>query len=138
MPDPNTQFVSQLLDAWNSHNVERITAFYARDYEGVDLAQATPHRGPAGIRQMLSQYFHAFPDLDFQNDEVILNGTRVVLVWSARGTHQGGLMNIPATGRLVNIRGITVLTLRDGLVTRALYLWDLAGLLRSLGLLPEL
>ena len=36
------------------------------------------------------------------------------------------------------MRGVSALTLRDGKVIRGLYIWDVAGLLRNIGLLPEL
>ena len=47
-------------------------------------------------------------------------------------------MNIPPTGRAVRIRGVSLLTVADGRLKRARRIWDLAGLLRSFGLLPEL
>jgi hypothetical protein len=47
-------------------------------------------------------------------------------------------MNIPPTGRSVEIRGVSMLTIKDNQVQRGLYIWDVAGLLRALGLLPEL
>ena len=56
----------------------------------------------------------------------------------AHGTHLGTLMNIPASGRSVSVRGVSVFTLAAGQVSRATYIWDVAGLLRTIGLLPEL
>jgi hypothetical protein len=47
-------------------------------------------------------------------------------------------MNIPPTGRNVEVLGTSVLTVGDGKIARGLYIWDVAGLLRSIGLLPEL
>jgi hypothetical protein len=51
-------------------------------------------------------------------------------------------MNIPPTRRPIEIRGVTLLTVEttpEGpRVSRAAYVWDLAGLLRRLGLLPDL
>jgi len=47
-------------------------------------------------------------------------------------------MNIPPTGRAVAVRGTSVLTVEDGKIKRAFRIWDVAGLLRSIGLLPEL
>ena len=49
--DEISQFVGDLLDTWNAHEVERIKAFYAPEYEGVDVGQAKPQRGSQGIRQ---------------------------------------------------------------------------------------
>jgi steroid delta-isomerase-like uncharacterized protein len=83
-------------------------------------------------------YFDAFPDLHFTPEEIIVQDDRAVLAWIGRGTHRGKLMNIPATGRSVEIRGVSLLTIKDNQVQRGLYIWDVAGLLRTLGLLPEL
>jgi steroid delta-isomerase-like uncharacterized protein len=132
------QLVTALVDAWNTHDIERVAEFYAQDYEGVDVGQAMPQHGPGGIRQMLAWYWGAFPDLHFTADETIVQGQRVALVWTARGSHQGRLMNIPPTGRRVEVRGVSLLTMNSNKVTRARYIWDVAGLLRSIGLLPEL
>jgi steroid delta-isomerase-like uncharacterized protein len=132
------QFINDLMDAWNAHDIERTVAFYAPDYVGIDVAQARPQHGPEGIRQMLTRYARAFPDLHFSTDETIIQGNRVALVWTGRGTHLGPLMNIPPTGRKIEIRGVSLLTVERNQVLRADYIWDVAGLLRSIGLLPEL
>ena len=47
-------------------------------------------------------------------------------------------MRIPPTGREVAVRGVSILTIADGKVTHGETIWDTAGLLRALGLLPEL
>jgi hypothetical protein len=63
---------------------------------------------------------------------------QVVSDWQAEGTHQGPIMNIPPTGRRVQVRGVSILEVKDGLIVRGQYIWDLAGMLRHMGLLPEL
>ncbi len=133
-----TQFVVQLVEAWNSHDLERVVPFYAPDYVGEDVAQSAQQEGREGIRQTLTRYWSAFPDLHFTLDELIVQDDRVALVWTSRGTHQGRLMNIPPTGRLLTMRGVSVLRLAGDRVHHALYIWDVAGLLRGIGLLPEL
>ncbi len=133
-----TQFVTDLLDAWNAHDMERVAGFYTPDYEGMDVAQATPQCGWNGIRQMVACYTQAFPDLHFTADETVIEGNRVAVVWTAHGTHQGPLLNIPPSGRRIVVQGVSVLTLAGARVQRAVHVWDVAGLLRSIGLLPEL
>ena len=138
MPKLSTGLIAELLEAWNAHDVEGVAALHAPDYEGVDVGEATPQHGPEGIRQSLARYLLAFPDLHLTIEEPVAAGDRVVLTWTARGTHRGTLMHIPATGRGVVVRGVSLLTISGGRVTRGLYIWDVAGLLRSLGLLPDL
>ena len=132
------QFVEDLLGAWNAHDTGRIKSFYAAEYEGVDVGQAEPQRGPQGVSRSMDRYFQAFPDLRFVEEDVVVEGDRAVLVWTAHGTHGGKLMSIPPTGRRVSVRGVSVLTIENGKITRGLYVWDSAGLLRAIGLLPEL
>jgi steroid delta-isomerase-like uncharacterized protein len=130
--------VRDLLEAWNAHDVGRIEAFYAPDYEGEDVGLAGPQRGPHSASRNMERYLRAFPDLRFVEQDLIVQGDRAVLVWKAHGTHRGRLMNIPPTGRRVAVRGTSVLTFEEGKIVRGLYVWDVAGLLRSIGLLPEL
>jgi steroid delta-isomerase-like uncharacterized protein len=128
----------ELIDAWNTHDLDRATAFFAADYEGADIAQPESHFGPAGMREALAVYYRALPDVRFTIDDLVLDGERVVILWTARGTHLGSLMNIPPSQRAVAVRGVSALIVREGKVVRGLYIWDLAGLLRNIGLLPEL
>jgi steroid delta-isomerase-like uncharacterized protein len=128
----------ELIDAWNTHDLDRACAFFAADYEGDDIAQRETQLGPSGMREALSVYYRALPDVRFAIDDLVLEGERAVILWTARGTHRGSLMNIPPSNRAVAVRGVSALTVRGGKVVRALYIWDLAGLLRSIGLLPEL
>jgi steroid delta-isomerase-like uncharacterized protein len=132
------QVVAELLQAWNAHDVERIVALHAPDYEGMDVAWPGPRRGRDGVRRGWGRYLAAFPDLQFAAETVIVQGNRAAVSWTALGTHRGALMNIPPTGRAVRVRGISVLHVEQGQVTRALHVWDVAGLLRTIGLLPEL
>jgi steroid delta-isomerase-like uncharacterized protein len=131
-------FVDELMAALNAHDVDRAAAFYAPDYEELDVAQVAVPVGPAGIRRTLTHYLRAFPDLQLTLDDLIVDGHRAVLVWTLRGTHHGTFMRIPPSGREVAVRGTSVLTIEDGKIRRGLRIWDLAGLLRTLGLLPEL
>ncbi len=127
-----------LIAAWNDPNLDNNLSFYTPDYEGVDVGEAGPHYGPDGIRQSLIRYRTAFPDLHFVADTPIIEKNRLVLAWTARGTHRGKLMNIPPTGYEVEVRGVSLLTLSGNQISRGFYIWDVAGLLRCLGLLPDL
>jgi len=130
--------INQLLTAWNTHDLERLVALYAPVYEGTDVAQPIPRRGLEGARESLVQYLQAFPDIHFTMEDILVQGNCVSLVWRAEGTHYGVLMNIPPTGRKIAVKGVSILTIVDGKIVRGLYVWDVAGMLRGLGLLPDL
>lgn len=132
------RFIHDLFAAWNAHDLDRIVAFYAPGYEGADVSERAPQRGPAGIRATLDRYFGAFPDIQFSADEVLVQGNRAAVVWTARGTHRGPVMGIPPTGHQIAVAGVSRLVIEDGRVVSARYIWDVAGLLRAIKLLPDL
>ncbi len=130
--------ITQLVATWNSHDPELVAQRYSEDCHILDVAIAQPLSGRLGVQGMFAAYYRAFPDLTITPDDVIVTGERVALFWTARGTHQGPILNIPASGRQVETRGVNRLALRDGQVCETLTIWDVAGMLRGLGLLPDL
>ena len=138
MTDDLAIYAETINEAWNSHDIEKVLSFYSPEYVGDDVGQASLLRGHEGLRTMLEMYWRAFPDLRFAVTDTVVQDTRVAIVWVAEGTHQGPVMNIPPTGHKVEVRGVSIIDVEDGLVVRGQYIWDLAGMLRHLGLLPEL
>jgi steroid delta-isomerase-like uncharacterized protein len=130
--------VHHYIDAWNSHDLERVQALYTLDYTGSDVGEGSPLTGPEAVTRSLRRYMLGIPDFQIRCEDIVAQDERVGFSWTARGTHQGSLMNIPATGRTVTVRGATFLTLRDGLIARSQTVWDIAGFLRGVGLLPDL
>ena len=133
-----TFYADALNQACNAHSIEEVLRFYSTDYIGSDIAERTPLMGHRGMRALLERYWGAFPDLHFHVTERIVQGSHLTVVWLAAGTHSGPIMNIPATRRQVEVKGVSLLEVKDGLVVRGQNIWDLAGMLRHLGLLPEL
>jgi steroid delta-isomerase-like uncharacterized protein len=132
------EMLNELINSWNTRDVERMALYYAADYEGKDIGLAQTFHGITGMRQMTNLYYSAFPDLSFTLTQTIAQAECAALAWIASGTHQGRIMNIPATGRSVKVSGITTLEIQNELIIRSSVLWDVAGLLRDLGLLPDL
>lgn len=138
MSQQTRDLIAQLMDAWNSHDPERVGAHYTEDCYGLDVAVARPQIGREGVQQMFAAYYLAFPDLEITPDEMIIEGERVALFWTARATHLGPILNIPGSGRSVVARGVNRLVFSGDKVCETLTIWDVAGMLRGLGLLPDL
>lgn len=138
MTDPNKQLVIELVELWNTHDPERIAARYSDDCRVLDVAIAQPLIGRDAVQRMFAAYYQAFPDLRLILDDIIVEGDRVALFWTAQGTHQGTILHIPASGRRVSAKGVNRLVLRDGLVCETTTIWDVAGMLRGMGLLTDL
>jgi steroid delta-isomerase-like uncharacterized protein len=86
----------------------------------------------------MSRYLVAFPDLYLTVESLVVQDNKAALAWIGGGTHLSKVMNIPATHRKIEIRGSSFFTIQQGQIVHSLHIWDVAGLLRSIGLLPEL
>lgn len=103
------------LDIWGAGDVDALERYFAED---VIDHNAFPGQAPGreGMAQAMLAYRAAFPDLTLTNDDIIVGTDRVVLRWTAVGTHEGDLMGIPASGAEVTMTGIDILRVENGKV----------------------
>jgi steroid delta-isomerase-like uncharacterized protein len=130
--------IHDLIAALNAHALDRAASFVAGDYRGVDLSRSRRCHGPEQVRQSWQEWGQAFPDFDLAVREIIIGEEQVTVLWTLDGTHQGAFLHVPATQRPVHITGVSLLRLREARITRGMHLWDMAGMLRTMKLLPDL
>lgn len=129
--------VTKLFAAWNSQDAAAVLNMYHDDFVREDVGNHQAY-GKDKLLQVIINYMRAFPDIHFEVDTLLEKNEQVVVCWTATGTHKGKIMNIPATGKLVSFKGVSVLSIEDEKIKRVWYLWDQASMLRQMGLLPEL
>jgi steroid delta-isomerase-like uncharacterized protein len=137
MSTTNHQLATDLMAAWNAHDVERVTLLHAVDFVGVDVSRARNLQGQDAFRASVQRFLAAFPDLYFRS-ELLVEGNRVAIIWELHATHKGHFMNIPPSGHSFAVRGVSTLTIANEQIVHGMYIWDVAGFLRAVGLLPEL
>jgi predicted ester cyclase len=71
----------------NNRDLSVIEEFIAPDYKMHDTQPLI--EGPDGYRQMVVGFLAAFPDLRFTVKDFIVEGDKVAIYWSFRGTPQG-------------------------------------------------
>ena len=121
-------------EAFNGGNAHVIRELIAPDH--VSHLPTGDHYGPEGVRIDVSCFRAAFPDLHIQIEEMIEADSRVVYRFTARGTHDGPFMGVPASGRKVEIQGIGIDRVREGKTVERWLQYDSAGLLQQLGAFP--
>lgn len=131
------EFLNELTAAWNARDKQRLLAQYHPDFEGSDLSEAKRASGLSEAGRMIDYILTAFPDLEMNLLDWGQDGDKVFFFWRATGRQRGRFMNIPPTGKPVSFTGSTFFTLRDGKIFRSRRIWDVAGMLRQIGLLPE-
>lgn len=127
----------RIFDTFNTHDAAATAALFAPDAVLSDVAVPRPAVGRAQIADVYARHLVAIPDTLVRVERLVGEGETVVAEWTITGTHKGPLMGIPATGRAVTISGVSIVRFRDGMPAADTRIWDLAGLLRQIGLLPR-
>ena len=92
--------------------------------------------GLEGAKQFVTGLREAFPNLDVEIEEQVTEGDKVATLWRARGTHQGNFGGIPATGKSMEINGITMFRVADGKVLESWGFADMMSMMKQLGAVP--
>jgi steroid delta-isomerase-like uncharacterized protein len=126
-----------LEEVWNGGNLALADELIAADYVYHTPVPPEVH-GPEGVKQLVSMYRAAYPDLHFTAEDVIAEGDQVVTRWTSRSTHQGELMGIPATGKRVTTSGINIVRFETAKIAEEWTNWDALGMLQQLGVIPPM
>lgn len=123
-------------EMFNRGDLSNVEAFIAPDCIDHEVHPGT-NRGPDAMRGLIPMLRTAFPDLTFTIEELVAEGDLVAGRFTMHGTHQGPLMGIPPTGRIVEQSHMHFFRFRDG---KAVEHWGVRNdlvLMRQLGVVPE-
>jgi glyoxylase-like metal-dependent hydrolase (beta-lactamase superfamily II)/predicted ester cyclase len=122
-----------------AHDVDGAAAMWAPD--GVeDVRGQGTFIGPEGLREFIGNLLEAMPDLRVEIVSTTTEGERCALQWRFSGTFAGpGSFNgIDPTGHRIELEGIDLLTVRDGLIRSNEVFNDTMAVPRQLGMMPPL
>ena len=104
----------------------------------VEFSQPGVPRGREGLGLIVELDNDAFAGWSYDLEDVLADGERVAVRWTARGRHENTYLGEGPTGREVAQTGLTLLRLRDGVVTQIWSQPDSLGLLQQLGVVPTM
>jgi steroid delta-isomerase-like uncharacterized protein len=117
--------------AFNEGRLERLGELITPNYVFHDAPPGTPP-GPDAIRQVVTMFRGAFPDLKITIEDQIAEGDEVCSRATTRGTHRGTIFGISATHRVVTMTGLTLVRIVDGRVAESWVKNDVMGLMKQL------
>ena len=125
-------------EIWHKGNLDAIEAFIAPNY-----IRHTSHyreggrdvQGLEGARQSIAAFRAAFPDVHFTEDDLLVDGDKVVFRWTCRGTHRGEFLGVAPTGKHVTFTGINIYRITHGKIVERWAQEDAISLYQQLGLL---
>ena len=84
-------------------------------------------------RQLIKQFYSAFPEISHAVDDVIVEGDKVVARITAHTVHEREFFGIPPTGKELEWTAIAIFQLADGKIKKRWEIADMLGLFEQLG-----
>jgi steroid delta-isomerase-like uncharacterized protein len=113
------------LDMFNDSNFTTDVVMHAHpDVVGIDSARA-----------MYANYVNGFSNIKFTIIDVFGQGDKLVKHWDFKGKHTGTFFGIPATGKDVDVEGVTLVKMRGGKIAEEQDFFDNYTFMKQLGLI---
>ena len=88
--------------------------------------------GPDQFLQARAALLDALPDIQVTVEATVAEGDDAVVRWSAKGTHRGGGLGLPASNRTVSFRGMSWMHFANGRIAEGWDSWNQEKLLQEL------
>ncbi|PQJ26872.1 hypothetical protein BSZ35_18250 [Salinibacter sp. 10B] len=131
------EIARRFIQAWNAGERHVVDEYASPDLIVSYTHYPEPYQGPAAFKEMLAKTHHFFPDLRVEIRNVVADGNKAFVRWTYRGTFQNGEMfGVSASGQTVEVTGMTIYEIEDGVVQREEGVVDNLALMQQLGLSP--
>lgn len=115
--------LTQLCDAFNAHDLDRIMAFFSDDcvleMPRGNMPWGSRSEGKRSVRQALATRFEGLPDVHYGNAEHFVDST------AGTGISKWTLTGTTREGERKEVRGCDFYTFRDGMVVRKDSYWKI-------------
>jgi len=117
----NKNKLNQLIEqVWNNGNLDLVEELIAPQYT-IYHDPGDPWEGQsldrAAYKERVLYSRNAFPDLHFAIKEFVPAEDKIAISWYLSGTHAGALARVPASGKKINISGISIYYFSNGKFT---------------------
>lgn len=116
----------------NAGDLEAIDELFTEDYVMHDPNVPDDIEGREGFRAYVRTFRDAFPDLEVEQVDQLVDGDEVATRFVIRGTHEGELLGIAPTGRTVTVNGTIVSRLEGDRIAEEWTVVDVLGMLQQL------
>ena len=119
---------------WRDRDAARLAMDHTEDCT-IESPMFRTISGRANILASYAKLFEAFPDWEAETETPLIDGNRIALAAIVNATHKGEFMGLAGTGKQLQIHGVQIFTMRDGLIARERRYYDFTGLLIQIGVL---
>ncbi len=120
------------IAAWNSHDPDKMLPVFTDDVFYEDVAYGEVSHGHAELRKFAGEEFAGVPDLELKLVRAAVRDGHGTIEWTFTGTDKG----VYKTGKKFTVRGVSVIDVRNGKISRCLDFYDSGTIMRQVGVLP--
>jgi steroid delta-isomerase-like uncharacterized protein len=132
--EQNKELIRNFFEEWNNRDMDKLNEMYVPDakyhHPSLGASSITFEDAFEGIKML----WKAFPDLTTDIKDLFAEGDKVVVRFTGRGTHQGDLGGIPATGNKTEVDAMEIFHIENGKIIEAWEISDRLGLMMQLGM----
>jgi steroid delta-isomerase-like uncharacterized protein len=129
----SSDVIQRWADAWSAHDMTRLTELFVDDCIYEDVTLGVVNRGKDELTAFGEGFFVAAPGLQIELVSHWVSGARAAAEWWFKGTQEGEVLGLPATGKPFAFRGMSAFELSGDKITRCSDYWDLETFKRQLG-----
>jgi steroid delta-isomerase-like uncharacterized protein len=130
-PAPNV-VAQKWIDGWNSADPHKLVDAFSPDGFYQDVPSDSHYKGSAELRE-LHKFFHdAVGGLYVKLVTAHISGGHGTIEWIFGGTDVG----LFKTGKPFAVPGVSVIEVRNGRISRNLDYYDMASIMKQVGVLP--
>jgi steroid delta-isomerase-like uncharacterized protein len=130
------EHAGSLFDAWARRDGRGIGEHYREDCV-LEIVPIGVFRGRQAIADFALEVFAAVPDLETTVTRVAASETLAAVEWRMQGTFTGtSFQGIDPTGKHVELRGLDLMEIEDGVIVGNTSYYDGAAFARQVGMLP--
>ena len=128
----NEEVVRQLYaEALNKRNFSLLNAFIGDEVVGIRGL-----KGAAGFEEPVRNLIKGFPDIQWNIQDIVSDGHKVVVRWIWKGTNSGQFQSFASTGKSFSNEGVGIYELKHGKIVDAKILTDRLDFLQQLEVVP--
>jgi len=129
--EENKAIIRSLYEADNEKDLSILDEVISSDFYDPTFKL----RGAEAYKQFETAFFNGFPDWIETIEDIIAEGDKVWVRFTATGTHKGEWLGLAPTGKKVTLKEVQIWRLADGKVVSKDSIGDLLDAFKQLGLI---
>ena len=126
----------RFFEAVNSGDIDGFIDLLTDDFVEHEAMPGMP-TGREGTRQLFKMLAAAFPNMNWDPEDILVDGDKGVARTRFTGTNDGEFMGMPATGKSVSVQAIDIVRFgEDGFAREHWGVFDMMGMMQQLGVAP--